>query len=78
MYFEIPGGDWYYFSYRNNILQTISSNEGYNNEILNMKEDRRVFKSKDEPFQYEFVISSRRKMIDFKRRMEEIKGISTE
>ncbi|MBA1340568.1 MAG: hypothetical protein C5S40_00285 [ANME-2 cluster archaeon] len=67
LYFEIPGGEWYFFSYRNYIMQAISSNEGFNNEILNMKEDRRTIYSKEEEVPYEFVISSRRKMVDFKR-----------
>jgi len=75
MYFEIPDGDWYFFSYRNYILQAISSNEGFNTEILNLNEDKRIIYSKDEESPYEFVISSRRKMIDFKRKMEEANGI---
>ena len=76
LYFEMPGDQWYYFSYRNNIMQTVSSNEAYNNEILSMKEDRRVKNSKDEAFPYEYIISTRRKMIDFKRRIEEIYGVN--
>ncbi|MCK4569384.1 MAG: hypothetical protein KAT76_03785 [Bacteroidales bacterium] len=76
IYFEIPEGDWYFFSYRNYILQAISSDEGFNNEILNLKEDKRIIYSRDEDVPYEFVISSRRKMIDFKRKMEEIYGRS--
>ncbi len=75
LYFEIPEGDWYFFSYRNYIMQAISSNEGFNNEILNLSEDKRIIYSKDEEVPYEFVISSKRKMIDFKRKMEEINGI---
>ena len=78
MYFEMPGGEWYYFSYRNNILQTVSSNEGYNNEIMSMKEDKRKIQSKDEPFAYEFILSTKRKMIDFKRRIEEAYGMNPE
>jgi hypothetical protein len=72
MYFEIPGGDWYFFTYRNYILQVISSNEGFNGELLNLGEDKRIMYSKDEDLPYEFVISSRRKMVDFVRKMEDI------
>jgi len=72
MYFEIPGGDWYFFTYRNYILQIISSNEGFNSEVLNLGEDKRIMYSKDEDLPYEFVISSRRKMVDFVRKMEDI------
>jgi hypothetical protein len=72
LYFEIPGGDWYFFSYRNYIMQAISSDEGFNNELLNLKEDKRILSSKDEEAPYEFLISSRRRMIDFVRKMEDI------
>ncbi len=75
IYFELPDGQWYFFSYRNYILQAISSDEGFNNEILNLSEDKRIIYSKDDEIPYEFVISSRRKMIDFKRKMDEIYGI---
>ena len=76
LYFEIPGGHWYYFSYRNNVLQTISSDEGYNADILSMKDDKRMNYTKDEPFPFEYIISSKRKMVDFKRRIEEIYGLN--
>jgi len=75
VYFELEDGQWYFYSYRNYIMQAISSDEGFNNEILNLKEDRRIIYSKDEDTPYEFVISSRRKMVDFKRKMEEIHNI---
>ena len=71
IYFELPDNQWYFFSYRNYILQAISSDEGFNNEILNLGEDKRIIHSREEDVPYEFVISSRRKMIDFKRKMEE-------
>jgi hypothetical protein len=71
IYFELPDNNWYFFSYRNYILQAISSDEGFNNEILNLKAEKRIIHSRDEDVPYEFVISSRRKMIDFKREMEE-------
>ena len=73
VYFELDNGQWYFFSYRNYIMQAISSDEGFNNEILNLGEDKRIVYSKDDETPYEFVISSRRKMVDFKRKMEEMK-----
>jgi len=73
VYFELDNGQWYFFSYRNYIMQAISSDEGFNNEILNLGEEKRIVYSKDDETPYEFVISSRRKMVDFKRKMEEMK-----
>ncbi len=78
MYFMLPDGEWYYFNYRNYILQTISSNEGYNNEILNLNFEKRITVDRDEKTSFEYVISSRRKVADFKRRLEEVYGIRVE
>ena len=75
MYFSLPNGEWYYFNYRNYIMQTLSSNEGYNNEILNLNFERRITVDKEEKTGYEYVISSQRKVVDFKRRLEEVYGV---
>ncbi|CAA6817670.1 MAG: Unknown protein [uncultured Aureispira sp.] len=42
-YIVSPNGDWYYFSYQNGFLKTVSSNPDYNNAISSLKsKDRRV------------------------------------
>ncbi|BDS11045.1 hypothetical protein [Aureispira anguillae] len=42
-YIISPNGDWYYFSYQNGFLKTVSSNPDYNNAISSLKnKDRRV------------------------------------
>ena len=61
---------WYYFNYRNNMMQTISSNTEYNNLIREMKDDKRTYKrDKDSP-EYRFIISNLRKKTDFLRRVK--------
>ena len=71
LYFEVTDRLWYYFNYKNNILQTISSDMPYNVRISDLKSDRRIYKDNDQEEQYEYVISGRRKRIDFLRKMDE-------
>lgn len=72
LYIELNSTNWFFFSYRSNIMQTISSHDRYNDLVMNLKPDRRTLKEKDEEEQYEFVISSKRKRIEFLRDMERI------
>ena len=60
---------WYYFNYRNNMLQTISSNTEYNNLIRDTKDDKRTFKGDKEGSEYRYIISNLRKKTDFLRRI---------
>lgn len=42
-YIVSPNGDWYYFSYQNGFVKTVSSNPDYNNAASSLKsKDRRV------------------------------------
>ncbi len=61
---------WYYFNYKNGILQTLSSDDLYNQRIESIKQEKRVLNENSETDYYEYVISTKRSMIDFKRRME--------
>ncbi|MFC2107453.1 hypothetical protein ACFLRY_03855 [Bacteroidota bacterium] len=70
LYIEISDNNWYYFSYRNNIMQTISSDEKFNDLVINLKPERRIFEDREEESPYEFVISSKRKRIEFLRKMQ--------
>jgi hypothetical protein len=51
-------------------MQAISSNYEFNNLINDLKPESRTFKEKGMDDQYEFVISTRRKRIDFLRKMQ--------
>jgi hypothetical protein len=72
IYLQLPDDKWYYFNYRNFYMQAISSNDGFNNELMRIDQDKRLLVDKEQDMAYEYVISSRRKMVDFKRRMEEV------
>ncbi|MCD4695896.1 MAG: hypothetical protein K8S16_06605 [Bacteroidales bacterium] len=72
IYIEFDNGkSWYFFNYRNNLLQTISSNTEYNNYIRELKDDKRKIKKDKEGGEYSFIISSLRKKTDFLRRTQQ-------
>ncbi len=62
---------WFFFSYANNVMQFVSSDMFLNDYIANLKEDKRILNPKSDENYYEFVISTKRKMIDFLRKMQE-------
>jgi len=71
-YLETARNTWYFFSYQNGIMQTISSDMNYNERIAGIKDVKRMKNPDSEEEYYEYVISTKRKMIDFVRRMERI------
>jgi hypothetical protein len=70
LYLEVSPMQYYFFDYRNGVMQTISSDMTYNNRIETLKPEKRMTSKPGLEETYEFVISSRRKLIDFLRRME--------
>lgn len=71
IYFEFEKGRyWYFFNYRNNLMQTISSNEVYNSVIRDLKDDKRTVKGEKGAEDYRFIISNLRKKTDFLRKMK--------
>lgn len=70
LYIELTPMQWYFFDYRNGIMQTISSDMEYNSRIETLKQEKRMIGKPGDLEPYEFVVSSRRKMVDFLRRME--------
>lgn len=72
MYFQLDANTWYYFNYRNGILQAVSSSEQFNNDLMNLKPEKRTQQNRSTGEQYEFVISTRQKAVDFIRRMQSV------
>ncbi|MCF8369685.1 MAG: hypothetical protein K9G76_11650 [Bacteroidales bacterium] len=72
IYIEFDNGkSWYFFNYRNNLMQTISSNMDYNNYIRELKDDKRTVKKDKEGEEYSFIISNLRKKTDFLRMIQQ-------
>ncbi|MCF8227827.1 MAG: hypothetical protein K9G58_10030 [Bacteroidales bacterium] len=61
---------WYFFSYRGNVMQAISSDQGFNTKLSELEPGERTVNVPERDTPYEFVISTRRKQVDFVRRME--------
>ena len=72
LYLEVNPMQYYFFDYRNGIMQTISSDMVYNNRISDLKPEKRMMSKPGLEEAYEFLLSSRRKLIDFLRRMESL------
>ena len=71
IYLEFDKGrHWYFFNYRNNLMQSITSNTDYNNIIRELKEDKRTVKKDKQGPEYQYIISSLRKKTDFLRRIK--------
>jgi hypothetical protein len=73
LYFEVTPMQYYFFDYRNGIMQSISSDNEFNNRINETKQEKRVMSIPGLDEQYEFVVSTNRRVIDFLRRMEPFK-----
>ena len=58
---------WYFFQYTRNYLYTFSSDQQFNTMISELKDDKRKFSVKDQP-DYQFIITNRRKVDDFRDR----------
>jgi len=73
LYLEISPMQYYFFDYRNGIMQAISSDNEFNNRINETKQEKRVLSIPGLDENYEFLVSTNRRVIDFLRRMEPFK-----
>ena len=70
IYLQPSQTEWYYFHYENGVLQAISSSQDFNNRLFELKLEKRIFEDPESDFVYEFVIASRRSVVDFVRRYQ--------
>lgn len=71
IYIETSPRGWYFLTYANNFLQVVSSDMEFNARIAEVKPEKRIIKNDDEEEQYEYVVASRRKRINFLRKMDQ-------
>lgn len=69
-YLEVDKNNWWFFTYSRGIMQSISSDEKFNEAIRNMKADKRIADTKDNKPPYEFMLSTDRRKAEFTRRMK--------
>ena len=72
IYLELTKDQWYFFTYQHGIMQVMSSDNAYNDYISLLKAPKRILNPESDTDYYEYVISTRRKVIDFLRKMEKI------
>jgi hypothetical protein len=70
LYLEISPMQYYFFDYRNGIMQALSSDNEFNNRINETKQEKRTLSIPGLDETYEFLVATNRRMIDFLRRME--------
>lgn len=63
---------WYFLSYKYGILQVLSSDNTFNMYIEELKPEKRMLNPDSDDDYFEFVISTKRKSIEFLREMEKI------
>ncbi len=70
IYLETAEKEWFYFNYSNHIMQSISSDDLYNSTLSELKETRRVLNLENSKNIYQYIISTRQKMIEFISRIQ--------
>ncbi len=71
-FLRLNKAQWYFFSYKNGIMQMISSDNFFNDHIAELKPEKRILNTSSDENYYEFLISTRRKSTDFLRKMDGI------
>ena len=70
IYLQPSPETWYFLSYKNGIMQVLSSDAAFNEKLEALKPEKRILNQNSDTQYYEFVISTKRKVVDFIREME--------
>jgi hypothetical protein len=68
-YLEINRRNWYFFSYSNNVMQSISSQTDFNKILREIKDDKRKDEQEKNRIAYRYIISTTQKKNRFLRDM---------
>jgi len=69
IYLEFDSNDWYYFNYKQNVMQAISSSTQFNTIIKEIKTDNRTLKSEKDLPQYTYTVSTEMKKKSFLKKV---------
>jgi len=72
IYLMLNSKQWFYFTYKSGIMQSLSSSDVFNTDLMSLKEEKRVVNDPEKGGRYEYTISTRRKMVDFLRKMQSL------
>lgn len=70
LYLELSPSQYYFFDYRADIMQVVSSDIKFNERIESIKPEKRTTSRPEAEFSYEYTVSTRRRVLEFLRRME--------
>jgi hypothetical protein len=75
IYLNPTPNTWYFFNYKNGIMQVLSSDHEFNMRLESIKPEKRVLGDDTGMDYYEYVLSTKRKAVDFVRKMKNIEKI---
>lgn len=72
VYLMLNSKEWYFFSFKNGVMQSLSSSNTFNSALMEIKPEKRVINDPEKGGRYEFTLATKRKMVDFLRKMQNI------
>jgi len=72
LYLELSDNVWYFFSYSNNLLQVLSSNEDFNTVIKTLKPDQRKLDVEKGQAPYSYFLAAPTALKKFKKHFQDI------
>lgn len=69
IYIEAAPNNWFYFAYKDQILQVLSSDEEFNEILMDLPEKKRMIKGDTPEELYEFVVAPIESVANFKDKM---------
>jgi len=72
IYLEMDGDNWYFFNYARTVMQVYSSDNLFNSDIMNTKENDRKFKGKKKAENYSYMLGSKKKKSSFLNKLEDL------
>lgn len=76
IYIELDENTWYYFAFRNGLMQVLSSNKEWNTLVQTIKMEERKLKSGIGEKPYSFILASEGKKNSFLKRMKSKEDVS--
>lgn len=70
IYLELDEKNWYFFNYQSEIMQAVSSNDDFNQRILDVKSGKNKLERTKGQARYRFILSNKSKKAAFLRTLE--------
>jgi hypothetical protein len=72
IYLETAENKYYYFDYKNGIMQVLSYDKEFNNRLNEVKPEKRELIKPGAEYKYEYIIADKHKMTEFIRKMQSL------